>query len=426
MLKIYISSTYKDLKTERREAMTAVRLLEYHEVAMEDYTASDKRPLDKCLEDIRKCHAYVGIVGWRYGFIPSGQDKSITHLEYDEAIKAGHKSMIFILDTKKPTPKNDEQGRDLEKVSQFRQKLMERHTCTKFSDPAQLGKYVMASIVKELHSGPLARPVPEIWPHLTDRTVQIHELTKAIEKSFTNKSKRPFICVVHGNEQESHHMFSKRLCKRVLPKLLDLEKNGGIMYKPLTWPTRHGTVAERFERLIDELKEQLTGRFNATTNDMHAAVTNQARPVLVAYHLSSYGWKHEGPELFEKYLNFWASWPNGLPMRLFVVFEMEYTLAQKYSFFKRRELANVKKDMLGFFQQLQFDNNRELPLVVCSELFPVSKSDAKLWARKHGNQILPMDDLDQIINRLFKDPGDKIPMEKLAHHLNGAFVESQV
>jgi hypothetical protein len=47
-------------------------------IAMEDYVAGDERPLDKCLEDVRACQAYVGIFAWRYGFIPNGYDKSIT------------------------------------------------------------------------------------------------------------------------------------------------------------------------------------------------------------------------------------------------------------------------------------------------------------------------------------------------------------
>ena len=89
MAVIYISSTYEDLKNERQAAAQAVRRLGHSTKAMEDDAASDKRPLDKCLEDVRKCDAYVGIFAWRYGFIPDGTDKSITHLEYEAAKKAG-------------------------------------------------------------------------------------------------------------------------------------------------------------------------------------------------------------------------------------------------------------------------------------------------------------------------------------------------
>ena len=56
---------------------------------MEDYVASPQQPVDKCMQDVKNCDAYVGIFGWKYGFIPEGYDKSITHLEYETARKAG-------------------------------------------------------------------------------------------------------------------------------------------------------------------------------------------------------------------------------------------------------------------------------------------------------------------------------------------------
>ncbi len=37
---------------------------------MEDYVASDQRPVDDCLKDVAKSDIYVGIIAWRYGYIP--------------------------------------------------------------------------------------------------------------------------------------------------------------------------------------------------------------------------------------------------------------------------------------------------------------------------------------------------------------------
>jgi hypothetical protein len=75
MAKIYISSTYEDLEKEREAAAEAIRRLGHTTLAMEDYVAADKRPLDKCLEDVRNCDVYIGIFAWRYGDIPDGYDK---------------------------------------------------------------------------------------------------------------------------------------------------------------------------------------------------------------------------------------------------------------------------------------------------------------------------------------------------------------
>ena len=39
-------------------------------VGMEDYPATDERPLDLSLKGVAKADLYVGIFAWRYGFIP--------------------------------------------------------------------------------------------------------------------------------------------------------------------------------------------------------------------------------------------------------------------------------------------------------------------------------------------------------------------
>ena len=85
MARIYISSTFQDLQEERLAAAQAIRRLRHEALAMEDYVAEEQVPLDKCLADIRGCQAFIGIYAFRYGYVPEGYDKSITHLEYEEA-----------------------------------------------------------------------------------------------------------------------------------------------------------------------------------------------------------------------------------------------------------------------------------------------------------------------------------------------------
>ncbi|MFQ5627905.1 MAG: DUF4062 domain-containing protein, partial [bacterium] len=76
--KIYISSTYKDLIDQRAAAAKAVRELGHIAVAMEDYTSTEKKPVDKCCTDVRNSNIYIGIIAYRYGYIPIDCDKSIT------------------------------------------------------------------------------------------------------------------------------------------------------------------------------------------------------------------------------------------------------------------------------------------------------------------------------------------------------------
>ncbi|HAT44311.1 MAG TPA: hypothetical protein DCS90_04335 [Ktedonobacter sp.] len=85
MAKIYISSTFADLKDYREKVYHALRQMHHDAIAMEDYVATDQRPLDRCLADVAACDLYIGIFAWRYGYIPpkdNPEQKSITELEY--------------------------------------------------------------------------------------------------------------------------------------------------------------------------------------------------------------------------------------------------------------------------------------------------------------------------------------------------------
>ncbi len=95
MALIYVSSTFKDLEECRDKVRVTLKRMSHEDIAMEYYVAEDKRPLDKCLEDVASCDLYIGIFAWRYGYTPEGYDKSITELEYKEAAKAGKACLIF-------------------------------------------------------------------------------------------------------------------------------------------------------------------------------------------------------------------------------------------------------------------------------------------------------------------------------------------
>ena len=101
-LKIYISSTFEDLKDFRRRVYDQLRSLRHDVIAMEDYVAADERPLDKCLRDVREADVYVGLFAWRYGYVPrkgNPKRKSVTELEYLEAKAHGKPCLLFLLRT---------------------------------------------------------------------------------------------------------------------------------------------------------------------------------------------------------------------------------------------------------------------------------------------------------------------------------------
>ena len=146
--RVFISSTFADLKEHRAAVQVAVRQLGAQDVSMEYFGARDERPLDECLRLIRETSdIFVGIYAHRRGFVPEGSEASITELEYNAASAAGLKCLIYILDKSiawKPCYIDEnEAGRQQE---DFKKRLSQNHICEEFSSPDKLATKVAADL----------------------------------------------------------------------------------------------------------------------------------------------------------------------------------------------------------------------------------------------------------------------------------------
>jgi tetratricopeptide (TPR) repeat protein len=144
---IFVSSTSRDLEECREKVRTALRRMDHEDIAMEYFVAEDKWPLDKCLEKVASCDLYVGIFAWRYGYIPEGYDKSMTELEYREAVKAGKNCLIFLLDEDASWPtKFVDKGKDAEKIAALRNELSEKRIISFFKSANELASLVAEAV----------------------------------------------------------------------------------------------------------------------------------------------------------------------------------------------------------------------------------------------------------------------------------------
>lgn len=162
MAKIYISSTYSDLKDFREEAYRALRKLQHDVIAMEDYTAADQRPLDKCLADVAACDVYVGIFAWRYGYIPPDQKKSITELEFRTARDEKKLCLIFLLDDNAPWSRVL-MDREAANIEALREELKKDFLVEFFSSKDELASDITIAVSKSLTSeiGNIIRPLKQ-------------------------------------------------------------------------------------------------------------------------------------------------------------------------------------------------------------------------------------------------------------------------
>lgn len=148
MARVYVSSTYVDLKEHRERVERVLRQLGHEDVAMEYYTAEDKRPVDKCLADVASCDAYVGLLGFRYGWIPKRHNPkhlSITELEYCCALKHNLKCFMFVADSTAPWPPAFIDA-DRRQIDGLRSKAGEEHGAVPFTSPDNLGGQVATAL----------------------------------------------------------------------------------------------------------------------------------------------------------------------------------------------------------------------------------------------------------------------------------------
>ncbi|HEV2912131.1 MAG TPA: DUF4062 domain-containing protein [Pyrinomonadaceae bacterium] len=149
MAKVYVSSTFLDLRDYREKVRTVLRRMGHEDVAMEYYVAEDQRPLDRCLSDVAACDLYVGIFAWRYGWIPADNNPdglSITAMEYRQASRSGKECLIFLLSEDAPWPRKF-MDKDQTRIEQLRNDLGARHSSgTPFTSPDELGRLVAEAI----------------------------------------------------------------------------------------------------------------------------------------------------------------------------------------------------------------------------------------------------------------------------------------
>jgi len=149
-LKVFISSTYLDLKEYRQTAIDIVNRYECVPLAMEHFMSQPKEPEEVCENEIGECDIFVGIYAHRFGFCPEGGKKSITQLEYELAGRLGKECLCFIV--QKDFPWNPElcEFEKYKGLQAFLDQVKQENTCTFFTYQNDFGGKLAASMGKLL------------------------------------------------------------------------------------------------------------------------------------------------------------------------------------------------------------------------------------------------------------------------------------
>ncbi|MGN0105436.1 DUF4062 domain-containing protein [Methanobrevibacter ruminantium] len=143
---IFLSSTYKDLKSERNAACSVI-IKNHAIIRMEDWSAEDKTSKDKIKKELKRASAVVLILGSKYGFIDKEENKSLTEFEYDSAKQLGIPIYAFIkLIGGKWINKEKKGSIEYEKLNKFKFKIDHDRLRTTFESNEDLKTKILTSL----------------------------------------------------------------------------------------------------------------------------------------------------------------------------------------------------------------------------------------------------------------------------------------
>ena len=260
-MKVFISSTYKDLIEYRAAAIRAVEGTNYQASKMEVFGARPDEPLDACLKEVEESHLFIGIYALRYGFIPEGADISITEMEYVHAKKLGRPIYCFLLDEEnQPWLKKWIEGEPgKSKLEDFKKRIQRDHVCAFFDTSDDLGMKV-------------ANALSHYVANHHDTRISNHPITQS-PKPTGNTLPTPFFV---GREKELAIIKSALSPdSRTWGALID--GPGGIGKTALAIKAAHDAPAELFERKIF-----ITAKVRELTAEGEAKLTDFTRPTYLA------------------------------------------------------------------------------------------------------------------------------------------------
>lgn len=179
---VFISSTYEDLKEERKEVQKILLTANCIPAGMEAFVATDNDQFSVIKKVIDLCDYYVLIIGKRYGSLNSETKKSYTEMEYDYAKSKNIPVLVFAIDDRVEVDisKIEQDPESLQKLSRFRQKAMRNTLASIWNSVSDLSGKVAISIMNAKNE--LKRPgwIRNVGYNPIESILEIDSLKKKI------------------------------------------------------------------------------------------------------------------------------------------------------------------------------------------------------------------------------------------------------
>lgn len=140
--RVFISSTTEDLTEHRQVAIELLHRMGHEVVVYEVLGASDDSPLQESRALIASCDLFVGLIGWRYGFVPpreNAEQRSFVELEHRYAWELGKPTLVFMTHEGGVWPRRFmDDGESAERVKAFRAEIRARVAVSVFATAQDL------------------------------------------------------------------------------------------------------------------------------------------------------------------------------------------------------------------------------------------------------------------------------------------------
>jgi len=319
---------------------------------------------------------------------------------------------------------------------------------TIISDVGQINYYVSHDGKFQAHteSKPSLPKIPSLLPYLPNRKQQDEQLFEAIQNYLNQVPPKPLICVIHGDESQSHYQFLERLKKLSFPKYMDWDSNQvSIKDYELAWPSDLKKLDNLEFRLCKDLAEKFLSS-SCIKKDTIKETINQEfceypSPIIICTYLLTEDWQNQGDLILDRFLHFWQNWPDLTPgKRIIICLSIKYQVKKKSSskdsifirfwaylinYFKPQNYQSENKKIKDEIKKLSRENFRQfsrLSGIVLPELTGVPQGQVETWARSDEVKSFIGEEmvgklLDNIAEMFQNYPSETIPMSDLAQKL---------
>ena len=159
-LRVFLSSTFSDLKEYRTAAVSTLRRFGFVPVTFETLGTIDEAPAAASARALAEADIVVFLVAHRYGYIAPGSDKSIIEIEYDEAVAHNKPVLVFLLSNDHPWPPDQIDLQDLGPLRAFKHRLAAERVVDRFTTPQDLSARLAVAISRYSHQVEAIPPEP--------------------------------------------------------------------------------------------------------------------------------------------------------------------------------------------------------------------------------------------------------------------------